>query len=78
MGKRRVKGRNGSGNMIPFEMKEVKKIGVTIYCESKEKRYDVYLETDTLFGATRIVNTFKPKRNYEVKQVVIEEVGKLV
>jgi hypothetical protein len=64
--------------MIPFEMKEVKKIGVTIHCESIHKFYSVYIETDTLYGATRIINTYKPKRNYEVKQVVIEEVGKLV
>jgi hypothetical protein len=78
MGKGRIKSRDGGRNMIPFELKEVVKIGVTIYCESKHKRYNVYLETDNLVGATRIVNTFKPKRNYEVKQVVIGEVGKLV
>jgi hypothetical protein len=64
--------------MLPFEMKEVTKIGVTLHCESIHKFYSVYIETDTLFGARRIVNTYKPKRNYKVVKVVIEEVGKLV
>lgn len=72
--------------MLPFEMKEVKKIGVTVVCVSVKRETNKhygkvdrkYIETDTLLGATRIINTFKPKRGYEVVKVEIEEVGVLV
>lgn len=54
------------------------KVGVTIV-ESKEgKVKEKYVETDTLLGATRFMNTYKPTRGHEVIQFRVEEVGRLV
>jgi hypothetical protein len=64
--------------MLPVGLKEAVKIGVTLVC-SNDKRYDhVYIETDTLLSATRIIHTYQPKRGYRVVNVKIEEVGVLV
>jgi hypothetical protein len=63
--------------MIPSSLKEATKIGVTIICATKTKYDHVYIETDSLLGATRVINTFKPKRGYEVVKIEIEEVGVL-
>jgi hypothetical protein len=55
------------------------KVGVTIVSSNeKQKIVENYIETDTLLSATRIMNTFKPKRGYEVIQFRVEEVGVLV
>lgn len=58
---------------------EMNKVGVTILCANeKEKIAETYVETDTLLGATRFINSFKPKRGYYVVHIMIEEVGRLV
>jgi hypothetical protein len=61
----------------PTCLKEATKIGVTIICANKTKYDRAYIETDSLLGATRVINTFKPKRGYEVVKIEIEEVGVL-
>jgi hypothetical protein len=63
--------------MKPTCLKEATKIGVTVICVGKTKNDTVYIETDSLLGATRVINTFKPKRGYEVVKIEIEEVGVL-
>ena len=55
------------------------RIGITIICANeKEKIFEHYIETDTLLSATRIMNTFKPKKGYYVVQFLVQEVGVLV
>jgi hypothetical protein len=64
--------------MFPTCLTLTEKIGVTIVC-TNEKKYDhVYIETDSLLGATRIINTYDPKRGYRVVNVKIEEVPALM
>lgn len=54
------------------------KIVVTIISANEKDKSDmVVVETDTLLGAARIAYTFKPKRGYSVKKVLIEEVDSL-
>lgn len=56
----------------------INKIGVTIICENEAgKTTENYIETDTLLSATRIMNTFKPKRGYKAKQFLVKEVTTL-
>jgi hypothetical protein len=64
--------------MIPTCLRESTKIGVTIICTNGKKYDHVYIETDNLLGASRIINTYKPKRNYSVLEVNIKEVGVFV
>jgi hypothetical protein len=63
--------------MHPTCLKESNKIAVTIICATKTKYDHVHIETDSLLGATRIINTYKPKRGYEIVKIEIEEVGVL-
>lgn len=61
----------------PFDVKV--KIGVTVDCVNDKGKFDqVYIETDNLLGATRFINTFKPKRGYRAVEFHIQEVGVLV
>lgn len=61
------------------EMKTIKKIGVTVVSTNDKNRYDHnYIETDTLLSATRIINTFIPKRGYRAISFKVEEVEVLV
>lgn len=63
--------------MIPKCLQITDKIGITIVC-TNEKRYDhVYIETDSLLNATRVINTFQPKRNYRIVNIRLEEVAVL-
>jgi hypothetical protein len=51
------------------------RIQVTIISANEKDRSDMrVLETDSLTSAVRIAHTFKPKRGYSVKKVIIEEV----
>jgi hypothetical protein len=63
--------------MIPTCLREATKIGVNIVCENGKKYDHVYIETDSLLGATRIINTYQPKRGYKVVHVRLDEVGVL-
>jgi hypothetical protein len=54
------------------------KIGVWVIEEKDGKVKEKYVETDTLLSATRIMNTWKPRRGCKVIQFRIEEVGVLV
>lgn len=55
------------------------KIGITVVEQNQNgKVFEKYVETDTLLGATRFMNTYKPKRGREVIQWRVEEVGKLI
>jgi hypothetical protein len=60
--------------VIPVNLKESTKISVTIICEKGERYDHVYIETDSLLGATRIINTYQPKRGYRVVHIKIDEV----
>lgn len=64
--------------MNPTCLKVADKIGITIVC-TNEKRYDyVYIETENLLNATRVINTYQPKRNYRIVSVKLEEVKVLM
>jgi hypothetical protein len=54
------------------------KIGVTVYESKDNKVKEKYVETDTLLSATRLMNTWKPTRGWDVIQFRVEEVGRLV
>lgn len=55
------------------------RIIVTIISANEKDKTDMkVVEMTTLLGATRFVNTFKPKRGYKVKKILIEEVDVLV
>lgn len=55
------------------------KIVVTIIERNdKDKSHMKVIETDTLLGATRIVNSYKPTRGYKIAKVMIEEVESLI
>jgi hypothetical protein len=54
------------------------KIGVTVVESKDNKTKEKYVETDKLLNATRIMNTWKPTRGWEVIQFRVEEVGRLV
>lgn len=63
-----------------LDLKTATKIGVEIITVSNKtngKVKHVYIETDSLLGATRFINSFQPKRNYSVAMIKIEEVGVL-
>jgi hypothetical protein len=52
---------------------------VTIISANEKDYADTrVIETDTLLSAVRIAHTFKPKRGYKVKKVIIEEVDVIV
>jgi hypothetical protein len=52
-------------------------IGVWVIEEKEGKVKEKYVETDTLLGATRIMNSWKCSRGWEVVQFRVEEVGRL-
>jgi hypothetical protein len=52
-------------------------IGVWVIEEKDGKVKEKYVETDTLLGATRIMNSWKCGRGWEVVQFRVEEVGRL-
>jgi hypothetical protein len=52
-------------------------IGVSVVEEKDGKVKERYVESDTLLGATRIMNTWIPTRGWEVIQFRVEEVGRL-
>lgn len=55
------------------------RIQVTIISANEKDYADTrVIETDTLLSAVRIAHTFKPKRGYKVKKVIIEEVDVIV
>jgi hypothetical protein len=57
----------------------ITKVAVTIIsANTKEKIVENVIETDTLLSATRIMNTFKPKRGYKVVQFMVQDVEVLV
>jgi hypothetical protein len=71
--------------MQPTCLKEATKIGVEIITISKSRVGNtkggvahVYIETDSLLGASRIINTYKPKRNHEIVEIKIKEVAVLI
>lgn len=58
---------------------EVTHVGVTLICQNETGKLDTkYFETDTLLSATRIMNTFKPKRGFELVKTIIENVRVLL
>jgi hypothetical protein len=64
------------GKSLPSE--PMSRVGVTVVEEKNGKVREKYVETDTLLGATRIMNSWKCGHGYEVIQFRVEEVGRLV
>lgn len=60
------------------DCKDVNHVGVWVIEENNGKVHEHYVETDTLLGATRIMNSWKCKKGYEVIQFRVEEVGRLL
>lgn len=60
------------------DCEDMNHIGVWVIEERDGKVKGTYVETDTLLGATRIMNSWECKRGWEVIQFRVEEVGRLV
>lgn len=60
--------------MLPFEMKEVDKFAVTIIMSSKTKYKHHVVEFYSLLEMTRFINTFQPRKPYEIVKIIVEKV----
>jgi hypothetical protein len=54
------------------------RIGVTVVEEKDGKVREKYVESDTLLGATRLMNSWSCGHGWSVIQFRVEEVGRLV
>jgi hypothetical protein len=54
------------------------RLGVTVVEEKNGKTRERYVESDTLLGATRLMNSWSCGHGWSVIQFRVEEVGRLV